>query len=183
MLLINATVQCHAGASGGAVVNAGGHTVGMTTSNARHAASGSTKPNLIFAVAVDALQPWWNLAEQPQGLTHLYLQQLVIKEPALLDIWTISKPSEESTLKLEVKVSARLAELLSKSRLVRARCHQWCQGAHKAAQCLVILPLQQFAPAAICPCSNLPLQKFAPAAIWPCSNLALQHFGPAAVCL
>lgn len=63
MLLSIATAQCHAGASGGAVVNAGGHTVGITTSNARHAASGSTKTNLIFAVAVDALQPLWTLAE------------------------------------------------------------------------------------------------------------------------
>ena len=123
MLLTTATV--YAGAGGGTVVNADGHVVGITTSNVRHAASGSTIPNLNFAVAVDALRPLWHLAAQPHGLTHAQLQQLDIKDAALLDIWTISKPPEESTLKKKPNSpgeagsqgSARLAELLSKSRL------------------------------------------------------------------
>ena len=123
MLLTTATV--HAGASGGAIVNVDGLVVGITTSNARHAASGSTIPNLNFAVAVDALQPLWHLAAQPHGLTPAQLQQLDIKDAALLDIWTISKPPEHSTLKKKPNLlgeagsegSARLAELLSKRRL------------------------------------------------------------------
>ena len=123
MLLTTATV--HAGASGGAVVNADAHVVGITTSNARHASSGSTIPNLNFAVAVDALRPLWHLAAQPEGLTHPCLQQLDIKDAALSDIWTISKPPEESTFKKKPNFPgdtgsqgpARLAELLSKGRL------------------------------------------------------------------
>ena len=118
MLLTNATV--HAGASGGAVVNADGCVVGITTSNARHSASGSTIPNLNFAVSVDALRSLWQLAAQPQGLTPTVLQQLDIKDDALLDIWTISKPPERPGACKEnsrLQGSARLAELLSKRRL------------------------------------------------------------------
>lgn len=118
MLLTNATV--HAGASGGAVVNADGCIVGITTSNARHSASGSTIPNLNFAVAVDALRSLWQLAAKPQGLTCTALQHLDIKDDALLDIWTISKPPERPGAYKEnsrLQGSARLAELLSKRRL------------------------------------------------------------------
>lgn len=120
MLLTSATV--HAGASGGALVNADGCVVGIVTSNARHSASGATIPNLNFAVAVDALRALWQLAAQPQGLTHTIMQQLDIRDPALLDIWTISKPPEspivgEGRGKPGLQGSARLAELLSKSRL------------------------------------------------------------------
>ena len=66
-----------------------------------------------FCSGSDALQPLWNLAKQPQGLIHPYLQQLDTKDPALLDIWTISKPPdlEESTLKLEVKLKGQHAWL------------------------------------------------------------------------
>ena len=120
MLLTSATV--HAGASGGAVVNADGCLVGITTSNARHAASGSTIPNLNFAVAADALRAVWQLAAQPQGLTHTALQQLDIKDDALLDIWTISKPPGKAIIAVgrrdsRLQGSARLADLLSKSNL------------------------------------------------------------------
>ena len=120
MLLTSATV--HAGASGGAVVNADGCVVGIVTSNARHSASGATIPNLNFAVAVDALRALWQLAAQPQGLTHTALQQLDIRDAALLDTWTISKPPESPFVgggrgKPRLQGSARLAELLSNSRL------------------------------------------------------------------
>ena len=118
MLLTSATV--HAGASGGAVVNADGCVMGITTSNARHSASGSTIPNLNFAVAVNALRPLWHLASQPQGLNHTALQQLDIRDDALLDIWTISKPRQKSGAgkgNSRPQGSARLAELLSKSQL------------------------------------------------------------------
>lgn len=118
MLLTSATV--HAGASGGAVVNADGCVVGITTSNARHSASGSTIPNLNFAVAVDALRPLWQLAAQPQGLNHTALRQLDIRDDALLDIWTISKPPQQPGAgkgNSRPQGSARLAELLSKRRL------------------------------------------------------------------
>ena len=118
MLLTSATV--HAGASGGAVVSADGCVVGITTSNARHSASGSTIPNLNFAVAVDALRSLWQLAAQPQGFNHTALQQLDIRDEALLDIWTISRPPERPGAAKgnpRLQGSARLAELLSKSRL------------------------------------------------------------------
>lgn len=120
MLLTSATV--HAGASGGAVVNADGCVVGIITSNARHSASGATIPNLNFAVAVDALRALWQLAAQPKGITHTALQRLDIKDAALLDIWTISKPPESPFAgggwgKLRLQGSARLAELLSNNRL------------------------------------------------------------------
>ena len=57
LLITSATV--HAGASGGAVavVSSEGSVVGLTTSIARHSASGSTIPSWNFAVAADALQP------------------------------------------------------------------------------------------------------------------------------
>ena len=118
MLLTSATV--HPGASGGAVVSADGCVVGITTSNARHSASGSTIPNLNFAVAADALRSLWQLAAQPQGLNHTALQQLDIRDDALLDIWTISKPPERPGAGKDsprLQGSARLADLLSKSRL------------------------------------------------------------------
>lgn len=118
MLLTTATV--HAGASGGAVVSADGCIVGITTSNARHSASGSTIPNLNFAVAADALRSLWQLAAQPQGLNHTALQQLDIRDDALLDIWTVSKPPERPGAGKEdprLQGSARLADILSKSRL------------------------------------------------------------------
>ena len=121
MLLTTATV--HAGASGGAVVNTDGCVVGITTSNARHSASGSTIPNLNFAVAADALQPLWQLAAQPCGLTPANLQELDIKDAALLDIWTISRPPEQSLPEQKADLSgqnrmqgsARLSQLLSKN--------------------------------------------------------------------
>lgn len=120
MLLTSATV--HAGASGGAVVNADGCVVGIITSNARHSASGATIPNLNFAVAVEALRALWQLAAQPKGITHTALQRLDIKDAALLDIWTISKPPESPFVggghgKPRVQGSARLAELLSNKHL------------------------------------------------------------------
>ncbi len=59
MLLTTAAV--HAGASGGAVVNAAGQLVGLVTSNARHT-SGGTLPRLNFCVHVDELRPLWTWA-------------------------------------------------------------------------------------------------------------------------
>ncbi len=124
MVMTSATV--HAGASGGAVVTADGCIAGITTSNARHSGSGSTIPNLNFAVAAEALQPLWALAAQPGGLRPELIQQLDVQDAALATIFTLSQPPEQQNLAGQQKLegsrdklagSARLAELLSKKGL------------------------------------------------------------------
>ncbi|DBA67269.1 TPA: hypothetical protein ACH3X2_001576 [Trebouxia sp. C0005] len=123
MIMTSATV--HAGASGGAVVTADGCIAGITTSNARHSASGLTIPNLNFAVAAEALQPLWALAAQPGGLRPELIQQLDVQDAALATIFTLSQPPEQQnpagqqTLEdsRDKQGSARLAELLSKKGL------------------------------------------------------------------
>ncbi len=123
MVMTSATV--HAGASGGAVVTADGCIAGITTSNARHSGSGSTIPNLNFAVAAEALQPLWALAAQPDGLRPELIQQLDVQDAALATIFTLSQPPEQQTPagqqmlegSRDKQGSARLAELLSKKGL------------------------------------------------------------------
>ena len=123
MVMTSATV--HAGASGGAVVTADGCIAGITTSNARHSGSGSTIPNLNFAVAGEALQPLWALAAQPHGLRPELIQQLDVQDAALASMFTLSQPPEQQspagqqTLEgsRDKQGSARLAELLSQKGL------------------------------------------------------------------
>ncbi len=123
MIMTSATV--HAGASGGAVVTAEGCIAGIATSNARHSGSGSTIPNLNFAVAADALRQLWAFAAQPGGLRPALLQQLDIKDAALTKIFTLSQPPEQQAVfdkqllpgAGETQGPARLAELLSQKGL------------------------------------------------------------------
>ncbi len=123
MLMTSATV--HAGASGGAVVTADGCIAGITTSNARHSGSGSTIPNLNFAVAAEALQSLWALAAQPDGLRPELIRQLDVQDAALATIFTLSQPPEQQNPagqqplqgSRDKQGSARLAELLSKKGL------------------------------------------------------------------
>ena len=123
MLMTSATV--HAGASGGAVVTADGCIAGITTSNARHSGSGSTIPNLNFAVAADTLRPLWALADQPGGLCPESIQQLDVQDAALSSIFMLSQPPEQLHGAGQHKLpesrdkqgSARLAELLSQKGL------------------------------------------------------------------
>ena len=116
LLITSATV--HAGASGGAVVSSEGSVVGITTSNARHSASGSTIPNWNFAVAADALQPLWALAAQPSSLTKEALRRLDTEDAVLARLFSLSSPPEQQRpiskpeSKTHKQGSARLAELL-----------------------------------------------------------------------
>lgn len=120
MLMTSATV--HAGASGGAVVTAGGCIAGLVTSNARFSSS-AILPNLNFAVAAAALRPLWALAQTPQGLTCDALQSLDVKDDALGSLWKLTAPPEKQGLsevgRLKGSATERLAGLLSKSGLAQ----------------------------------------------------------------
>ena len=121
MLMTSATV--HAGASGGAVVTAGGCIAGLVTSNARFSSSGAILPNLNFAVAAEALRPLWALAQTPQGLTWHALQSLDVKDDALASLWKLTAPPEKQGLsevgRLKKSATERLAGLLSKRGLAQ----------------------------------------------------------------
>lgn len=123
LVMTSATV--HAGASGGAVMAGDGSVVGITTSNAKHSGSGSTIPNLNFAVAADALRPLWALAKEPGFLTREALQRVDVEDPALAALFRLSTPPEQQTPlhkqnssdRVQKKGSERLADLLSRKGL------------------------------------------------------------------
>ena len=93
LVMTNACV--HAGASGGAVMANDRSLIGITTSNAKHLGSGSTIPDLNFAVAADALQPLWALARDPGLLTRQALQCIDVEDPALAALFSLSTPPEQ----------------------------------------------------------------------------------------
>jgi hypothetical protein len=64
MLIVTAAV--HAGASGGALVDAGGRLLGLVTSNTRHH-RGATLPRWSYAIAADELAPLWAWAAAAEG--------------------------------------------------------------------------------------------------------------------
>jgi hypothetical protein len=61
--MVISTAAVHAGASGGALVNAAGELIGLVTSNARHA-RGTTLPHLNFCISAVELAPMWQWAQQ-----------------------------------------------------------------------------------------------------------------------
>ena len=125
MLMTSATV--HAGASGGAVVTMDGCIAGIATSNAKHLQSGSTVPNLNFAVAADALRALWELAAKPGKLCSAVLEELDIADAGLSKLFVLSQAPERQNADAEAGLavsqkkqgSARLAELLSQKGLTQ----------------------------------------------------------------
>jgi S1-C subfamily serine protease len=64
--MVISTAAVHAGASGGALVDASGRLQGLVTSNARHA-RGATLPHLNFCISAAELRPVWEWAQRWDG--------------------------------------------------------------------------------------------------------------------
>lgn len=104
LMLTTATV--HSGASGGAVLDAQGHLVGLVTSNARHA-SGTTLPNLNFCIALDELRPVIDVigrVREQHGDLRSALSKLDVADVVLQRVWALQPFQQADT---ELGVSAR----------------------------------------------------------------------------
>ena len=77
---------CPAGASGGAVVNASGHLIGLMTSNARHSRTSTTIPTLNFSIPAALLQPLVALLEG-ENIVQSALDELDVTNEALQQMW------------------------------------------------------------------------------------------------
>ncbi|RDX62263.1 Glyoxysomal processing protease, glyoxysomal, partial [Mucuna pruriens] len=88
--MLETTAAIHPGASGGAVINADGHMIGLVTSNAKHG-GGVVIPHLNFIIPSAALVPIFKYSEAMHDLSLLR----ILDEPNeyLSSIWALMRPS------------------------------------------------------------------------------------------
>lgn len=79
-------LQCCAGASGGAVIDASGHLSGLMTSNARHSGTGTTIPTLNFSIPATLLRPLLDISDK-KIVMQSDLDELDVISPALQHLW------------------------------------------------------------------------------------------------
>jgi peroxisomal leader peptide-processing protease len=115
------TASVHAGASGGALLDAAGRLLGLVTSNARHA-RGGTLPNLNFSIAADELRPWmawaaaWDRAASVCGPDGDAARHAALAALAALDIhdsgaaalWALLPPLQSSRDESRAQLRSRL---------------------------------------------------------------------------
>ncbi|KAF8057630.1 DEG15 [Scenedesmus sp. PABB004] len=126
--MVITTAGVHAGASGGALVNASGRLVGLVTSNSRHV-SGATLPHFAFCAAADELRPLWAWAARHgagAGAAGALreLRALDVRDAAGNALWGLLPPPREEGASSSgggggalARMDERLAALLPRSRL------------------------------------------------------------------
>ncbi|GLT82838.1 hypothetical protein SLE2022_011740 [Rubroshorea leprosula] len=88
--MLETTAAVHPGGSGGAVVNAAGHMIGLVTSNARHS-GGTVIPHLNFSIPSAVLAPIFEFARDMQDFS--LLQNLDQPNEHLSSVWSLMPPS------------------------------------------------------------------------------------------
>lgn len=87
--MLETTASVHPGGSGGAVVNADGHMIGLVTSNAKHG-GGTVIPNLNFSIPCSALEPVFNFSQDMQDLS--LLEDIDKPNEHLSSVWALVPP-------------------------------------------------------------------------------------------
>lgn len=87
--MLETTASVHPGGSGGAVVNADGHMIGLVTSNAKHG-GGTVIPHLNFSIPCSALEPVFKFSQDMQDLS--LLEDLDKPNEHLSSVWALVPP-------------------------------------------------------------------------------------------
>lgn len=84
--MLETTAAIHPGGSGGAVVNAAGHMIGLVTSNARHS-GGTVIPHLNFSIPSAILAPVFEFAREMQDFSLLH--NIDCADEGLSAVWSL----------------------------------------------------------------------------------------------
>ncbi|KAK9058005.1 hypothetical protein SSX86_022845 [Deinandra increscens subsp. villosa] len=113
--MIETTAAVHPGGSGGAVLNSGGHMIGLVTSNARHG-GGTVIPYLNFSIPCAALEPVFNFSKDMKNLS--ILEELDRTNEHMSSVWALMPPRSHGDHIKETKGS-RFTKFIADNQLLK----------------------------------------------------------------